>query len=122
MADAMVERAPTVLPALVVSAARVQMLQISGTRRKSSGALPSTCSSFYLEAEYVRVALADTIKQAVFNAVYLWNFIDPFFIFRCGDVHYAFYEGQRGGACQHLTRIPVCTSNSKHIDVGSTTF
>ena len=59
------------------------------------------------EAEYV--ALADTIKEAMFMR-YVWSFI-----FR-GLVRCALRFEDNEGA-KHLAQNPKCTSNSKHIDV-----
>ena len=60
------------------------------------------------EAEYV--ALADTIKEAMFLR-YVWNFIFPGFGTSCITV----FEDNEGA--KNLAQNPVCTSNSKHIDV-----
>lgn len=60
------------------------------------------------EAEYV--ALADTIKEAMFLR-YVWCFIFPGLGAPCITV----FEDNEGA--RHLAQNPVCTSNSKHIDV-----
>ena len=60
------------------------------------------------EAEYV--ALADTIKEAMFMR-YVWSFIFPGF----GEVCMTVFEDNEGA--KHLAQNPKCTSNSKHIDV-----
>ena len=60
------------------------------------------------EAEYV--ALADTIKEAMFLR-YVWCFIFPGLSAPCITV----FEDNEGA--RHLAQNPVCTSNSKHIDV-----
>ena len=60
------------------------------------------------DAEYV--ALADTIKEAMFMR-YVLGFIFPGFGERCVTV---FKDNERA---RHLTQKPVCTSNPKHIDV-----
>ena len=60
------------------------------------------------EAEYV--ALADTIKEAMFMR-YVWSFILPGFGAMCITV----FEDNEGA--RQLAQNPVCTSNSKHIDV-----
>ncbi|MEP5446874.1 Ty1/Copia family ribonuclease HI, partial [Ekhidna sp.] len=59
------------------------------------------------EAEYV--ALADTIK--VMFKRYVWSFIFPAVEERCITV----FEDNEGA--RRLAQSPVCTSNSKHIDV-----
>ena len=60
------------------------------------------------EAEYV--ALADTIKEAIFLR-YVWSFILPGSDARCITV----FEDNEGA--RHLAQNPVSTPNSKHIDV-----
>ena len=60
------------------------------------------------EAEYV--ALADTVKEAMFMR-YVWSFILPRFDAMCIMV----FEGNEGA--KQPAQNPVCTSNSKHIDV-----
>ena len=60
------------------------------------------------EAEYV--ALADTIKEAMFMR-YVWSFILPGFGAMCITV----FEDNEGA--RQLAQNPVCTSNSTHIDV-----
>ena len=60
------------------------------------------------EAEYV--ALADTIKETMFLR-YMWNFIFPGFGTSCITV----FQDNEGA--KNLAQSPVCTSNSKHIDV-----
>ena len=60
------------------------------------------------EAEYV--ALADTIKEAMFLQ-YVWNFIFPGFGTSCITV----FEDNEGA--KNLAQNPGCASNSKHIDV-----
>ena len=60
------------------------------------------------ESEYV--ALADTVKEAVFMR-YVWSFILPRFGAMCITV----FEDNEGA--RQLAQNLVCTSNSKHIDV-----
>ena len=60
------------------------------------------------EAEYV--ALADTIKEAMFMR-YVWSIISP----SCGAVCTTVFEDNTGAT--QLGQNPMCTSNSKHIDV-----
>ena len=57
------------------------------------------------EAEYV--ALADTIKEAMFLR-YVWSFIFPGFGTMCITV----FEDNEGA--KNLAQNPVCTSNSSH--------
>ena len=56
------------------------------------------------------MALADTIKEAMFMR-YVWSFIFPGFGATCMTV----FEDNEGA--RHLPQNPVCTANSKHIDV-----
>ena len=60
------------------------------------------------EAEYV--ALADTIKEVMFLRC-VWNFIFPGF----GTSYIAVFEDHEGA--KNLAQNPVCTSNSKHIEL-----
>ena len=60
------------------------------------------------EAEYV--ALASTIKEAMFLR-HMWSFIFPGFGTMCITV----FKDNEGA--KNLAQNPVCTSNSKHIDV-----
>ena len=61
-----------------------------------------------IEAEYV--ALADTIKEAIFLR-YGWRFILP----GLGSACITVFEDNKG--VRHLDHNPVCASNSKHIDI-----
>ena len=60
------------------------------------------------EAEYV--ALSDGMKEAIFFR-YVWSFIFPGF----GSPPITVFEDNKGAI--QLAKNPVCTSNSKHIDV-----
>ena len=60
------------------------------------------------EAEYV--ALGDTIKDAIFIG-YVWSFI----FWGFGATYMTIVEENEGA--RHLAQNPVCTSNSKLIDV-----
>ena len=60
------------------------------------------------EAEYV--AMVDTIKEVIFMR-YAWSFVFPGF----GLPSIRIFEDNKGAI--QLAKNPVCTSNSRHLDV-----
>ena len=68
------------------------------------------CLSRYRRIGQCRFNLADTIKMAMFSR-YVWSFIDLGF----GTTYITVFEDNEGA--ENLAKNPVCTSNSKHIDV-----